>query len=144
MSLSQIRNYINQRMAVVEPDFQEWQDALNLDNIPRTLLDKTYHIAINTVTSTPQTDMHIEDSGSATITIFKRTFNDEVGARDTVLDTAHCIRMDLIKPLNVNAFSGDIDAVESVTIVNEEIDVSNDNVIKVEMEFNFRLFFCSV
>jgi hypothetical protein len=135
-------------MAVIDSNYKEWTDALNIENIPNTLIDNYYHINLGTFVSSPQSDQHIVDSGAVTLTIFKRAFNNTSGARDTVLDAAHCIRIDLINPKNVEthkvSIDGNIEVVESSSISAIEIDESNDNIIKVEIEFNFRLFFCSI
>lgn len=133
-------------MLSVEPTFKEWTDSLdNIGNIPKTLLDKSYHITLGTDSSTPATDIHIEDNFSATITVFKRAYNSPVTARDELLQTANCIRLDVINPLNVEAYKvandGNIESVVSVSLTPGEIDASNDNIIQVQIEFNVRLFF---
>lgn len=145
-NLTQVRDYINTRMAVVEPTFKEWVESLEyIGNIPKTLLDKTYHVDLLGLSSTPKTDSHIEDSFGVLVSIFKRTFNDQVGARDELLQTGNCIRLDMIKPTNIESYKfandGNIEDVQSVSITPTEIDASNDNIIKLEIELNVRLFF---
>ncbi len=144
--LTQVRDYIRTRMAVVEPSYTEWKDSLeDIGNIPKTVLDRSYHITLNGLSSSTNNDQFIQDSFSAVITIFKRAYNAPVESRDTVLQTANCIRLDMINPLNVEAYKsandGNIEDVQSVSIIPVEIDVSNDNIIKVEIELNLRLFF---
>ena len=143
--LSQVRDYIKTRMSSAEPTFKEWVDSLdNIGNIPKTILDKTYHITLGTDLSSPQSDLHIEDSFQVIVSIFKRGYNTPVEARDSLLQTANCIRLDVINPLNVEAYKsandGNIEAVESVSITPSEIDISNDNIVQVQIEFNVRLF----
>lgn len=142
----QVRDYINTRMAIVEPTFQEWTGSLSdIGNIPKTLLDKSYHITLGTATSSPQVDKHVEDDVAVTIEIFRRGFNDSVNARDEVMQTANCIRLDLINPLNFEEYkelnTANIEDVQSVSLTPLEIDLSNDNVIRVEIGLNVRLFF---
>lgn len=144
--LTQVRSYINSRMAVVEPDFKEWKDSLeDIGNIPKTLLDRSYHITLGVNTSTPQIDRHIEDDFSVVLSVFRRAYNSPVENRDTILQVANCIRLDIINHKNVEAFKlandGNIEDVQSVSITPSEIEASNDNIIKVEIEFNVRLFF---
>ena len=146
MSLSQIRGYFNTQILATKPTYQEWLDAFNVENIPRPIIDRTYHIEIGTDSST-QGDVSIEDEVTVSVSIFKQAFNSPVTARDDLLDIAHCIRLALIKPLNVEAYkvanSGDIDTVTSSSITAIEIDDSNDNIVKAELIFNVRLYFCS-
>lgn len=143
--LTQVRDYINTRMAVVEPDYTEWKGSLeDIGNIPKTRLDNTYHITLGTDSSSIQNDAFIIDSFSVLISIFKRGFTEAVEARDEAIQTANCIRLDIIKPQNVESYKsdndGNIENVESVAITPSEIDVTNDNIIKVEIELNLRLF----
>ena len=143
---TQIRNYINTRMAVVEPNFTEWVDSLeDIGNIPRTKLDTSYHINLVGSTSTSAIDRHIEDDFGVIISIFRRGYNTPVEARDAVLQTANCIRLDMVNPRNFEAHKvandGNIEDVVSVSITPSEIDISNDNIIKIEIELNVRLFF---
>lgn len=144
--LSQVRDYIKTRMLVVEPTFSEWTDSLtDIGNIPKTLLDTIYHITLGPGNSTDQIDNHIEEDFTSIVTIFRRAYNNPVEVRDQILQTANCIRLDIINPLNIEEYKfandGNIESVVSVSITPEEIDASNDNIIKVEIELNVRLFF---
>ena len=143
MSLSQVRTYLKQRIAIVEPDLKEWRDAFNLENIPNTLLDTYYHIGYGLDSSSPQADKFIEDSFSVTVTIFKRGGVNIVDAVDSLMDTAHCIRMECIKQWEVSQ-TDNIKSVESVSIEPTEINASNDNIVQVQINFNVRLFFNSI
>lgn len=144
--LTQVRDYINTRMTIVEPSFEEWTKSLeDIGNIPKTKLDISYHITLGPLASSPQSDRFILDSFPVIITIFKRGFRDPVLARDTVIQTANCIRLDMINPRNIQDYKaandGNIEDVQSVSIIPTEIDPTNDNIIKVEIGLNVRLFF---
>lgn len=146
--LSQVRDYILARMAVVEPDFQEWQDSLaEIGNIPNVLLDKTFQIELQETVSTEQIDKHIQEEQQVIISVFKRGYNTPLEARDSLLQTANCIRLDLIKPLNVEAYKaaqdGNIEKVVSLGLTPSEIDISNDNIIKVEIGLSVVLLLAS-
>lgn len=143
--LSQVRDYIRSRMAVVEPTYQEWTDSLdNIGNIPKTVLNRTYHITLNGSTASTNNDTFIQDVSNVVITIFKRGFTRPVEARDEIMQTANCIRLDMIDPQNVETYKaandGNIEDIQSVGITPTEIDVSNDNTIQVEIELNLRLY----
>lgn len=143
--LSQIRGYIKSIISSNYPLYKEWGDSLaNIGNIPRTILDKSYHINIREGVSTSQSDKHIEDSFNVILTIFKQAFNSQVVARDEILQVANCIRLHLINPRNIEDYKssndGNIEEIKSVSISSSEIDISNDNILKVEIEINVRLF----
>lgn len=148
MSLSQVRGYIKSRVETVDTDFREWKDAFNIENIPNNLIDLFYHIDIGTITSTPASDVTVEDSVPATLRIFKRatTNTSAVEVKDEILDKAHCLRIDIINPRNFEDYkaanSGDIAAVETLSITPTTVDETNDNLILVEIELNVRLIFC--
>jgi len=144
-NLSQVRDYINARMAVVEPTYKEWTDSLEeIGNIPKTLLNRSYHITLNGSTSSSNNDREIEDVSNVIITVWQRGYTKPVEARDEILQTANCIRLDIIDPKNVEAYKrandGNIEDVQSVGITPGEIDASNDNIIQVEIELNLRLY----
>ena len=145
---SDIRKYFNQEIAKVDGDSKEWTDALVFDdanNIPSTLLNTRHHIELSNWTSSPAQDLSVQDQFSVTLTIFKKGFTDPQDALDDLLDKALCIKHQLINPQNVEAFktlnNAAIDAVENTTGTASEIDASNDNIIKIALEFNVRLFF---
>lgn len=146
--LSQVRDYILARMAIVEPDFKEWKDSLaEIGNIPNVLLDKTFQVELQETISTEQIDKHIQEEQQVIISVFKRGYNTPLEARDSLLQTANCIRLDLIKPLNVEAYKaaqdGNIEKVVSLGLTPSEIDISNDNIIKVEIGLSVVLLLAS-
>ena len=144
--LTQVRDYIKTRVTAEDSTFQEWTDSLeNIGNIPNTVLDRTYHITLAGITSSTNNDAFIQDSFSVIVTIFKRAYTDPVVNRDVVLQKANCFRLNFIDPENVETYKaandGNIEDVQSVSITPSEIDVTNDNIIQVEIELNVRLFF---
>ena len=144
--ITQVRSYLNSRINSIYPDLKEWKDSLEeIGNIPKTLLDRSYHIALGVSSSTAQIDRHIEDDFTVVISIFKRAYNSPTETSNELLQKANCIRLDLIKPLNVESYKsandGNIEDVQSVSLTPGEIAASNDNIIKVEIELNVRLFF---
>ena len=143
---TQVRGYINSRMPQVDSDFKEWTGSLaDIGNIPRTLLDTVYHIELGEVSVSPNNDAAIQDSVPVIITIFKQGFNSATLARDQLLQKANCVRLDVINPKNVEVYKsandGNIEDVQSVSFTPSEIDISNDNTLKVTIGLNVRLFF---
>ena len=147
-SYSSIRKYFNERVGFVDSDLKEWRDALvfeDASNIPSTLLGSRYHIEIGSWSSTPAQDLSVQDSFIVKLTIFKKGFTDPSSALDSLLDKSLCIKSDLVNPQNVEVFkvanTSAIEAVENISGSPGEIDSTNDNIIKIALEFNVRLFF---
>lgn len=138
MSLSQVRTYLKQQIALQDADLKEWRDSFNNENIPSTLLNKYYHIDFGAL-ATSQGDNWIEDSWSVTLVLHKRGFSNPVEAFDELIDDANCIRLRVIDPLAV--LTDNITSVETLSVLAEPIEESNDNTIRVSIEFNFRLTF---
>lgn len=143
--LTQVRGYIKSRVLAVKPSYTEWTDSLeDIGNIPTTKLDSIFHIALGDLSSTPLTDKHVEDTQSVVLTIFKNAYNRQVDSRDELIQLANCFRLDIISPMNVENYKfandGNIEAVEGVRISSSEIEDTNDNIIKVEVELSVRLF----
>lgn len=148
---SDIRKYFKERIAASDSDLKEWKDALVFDdaaNIPSTLLDTRYHIELDSWTSTPAQDQSVEDRFVIRLTLFKKGFTTPQDALDDLLDKVLDIRHELINPLNVEAFktsnNSAIEAVENTSGASSEIDSTNDNTVKVALEFNVRLYFCAI
>lgn len=142
----QVRDYIKTRIAVSAPELKEWQNSLvDVQNIPKHELDNAYQIEITSVASTPKVDQHVVDDCISIVTIYRRAFNRQLDVRDELLQLANCIRLDLITPENLENYKrdndGNIEDVVSTTITPSEIDSSNDNIIKVEIGLNVRLYF---
>ncbi|NQX99765.1 MAG: hypothetical protein HRT70_01280 [Flavobacteriaceae bacterium] len=143
--LSQVRDYINTRMSVVEPTYQEWKGSLeDIGNIPKTLLDRSYHITLNPTTSTEQSDNFIQETQNVFISVFKQGFTSSIEARDELMQIANCIRLDIINFKNVEDYKaandGNIEKVVSIGITPNDIDATNDNIIKATIEIDVVLF----
>lgn len=146
--LTQIRGYINSRLPQVNSDYREWKDSIaDIGNIPRTLLDNIYHITLATSSGSPNSDSSFIDTHNVLITIYQIAPNTPVVFRDMALQRANCIRLDLLNPLNVQAYKsandGNIEDIQATFINTSEIDITNDNIIKVEIGMDFRLFFAT-
>ena len=145
---SDIRKYFNKEIQSVDSDLKEWKDALVYDdaaNIPSTLLNNRYHIEIGSWSSTPAQDLSVQDQFSVILSIFKKGFDEPQDVLDELLDKALCIKAQLINPQNVETFkqvnTSAIEAVENTSGTAGEIDSTNDNIIKIALEFNVRLYF---
>jgi hypothetical protein len=140
MSVSQVRTYFNDRVREVDSNLKVWDDAFNIDNVPESLIDTYYHVQYNSVGVSTNNDVSIEDSVSVVITLWKKGFRDPIEAYDSINDLGLCIRLNCLQPAKI-ALTDNIRQVESVSVLSEPIEGSNDNIIKLSLEFNARLFF---
>lgn len=138
MSLSQARAFIRQQIALVDPKLIEWRDSFNDENIPQTKIDQYYHIEFGDLASVKD-ENSIMDSWIVTVHIWKRGFNNPIDAFDSIIDTGNCIRLKIID--SRATLTDNIHSVESNSIFSEPIDDSNDNTIKISLEFNIKLIF---
>ena len=139
MNWSDVRDYFIAAIAVADSDLREWRDAFNTENVPSTLLDTYYQLTFNGVFATPNQGGWVEDTINLTVNIWKNGCDEPVDALDLLLDKALCIRKESINPQFVETF-GFKGVVENVSVTPFPIDETNDNIIKVELEFNIRNF----
>ncbi len=141
MSLSQVRTYFQTIIAAVDSDYREWVDAFNVENIPSSVFNKSRHYEIDQVSSGPLNDRAIVDDMSVNIRLFYSGFRDVATALATAIDGAHNFRTSAVSPSN--AMSGtNIKNVVCNSIRPEPLE-SNDNKIKVTMNFTVELAFAS-
>lgn len=145
MNMSQMRSYIKEQILVLHPTYIEWVDSLeDIGNIPVTQLDRTFHIEIGASSTSNNIDLHIEDVFTINVALFKRGYNSPVDARDSILQIANCTRMAIINPTNIETYklanNANIETITNTAIVPSAIEATNDNIIKVLLTFNVRLF----
>ena len=140
MSTSQVRTYFNARIQEVDSNLKAWDDAFNIDNVPESLVDTYYHVQYDNIAVSTNNDISIEDSVSVTVTIWKKGFRDVVEAYDQINDLGLCIRLNCLQPAKI-ALTDNIRQVESSSVLSEPIEGSNDNIVKLSLVFNARLFY---
>jgi hypothetical protein len=140
MSTSQVRAYFNTRVKEVDANLRAWDDAFNLENVPESLVDIYFHVAYNDIAVSANTDISIEDSVSVVVTLWKKGFRDPVEAYDQLVDLGLCIRLNCLQPDKIRE-TDNIKQVESSSVLLEPIEDSNDNIIKLSLTFNARLFY---
>lgn len=150
MSYSKIRPYFKQAIESVNPSFTEWKDALVFDdvqNVPGSILDRSYHIEIGTIGSTLDAGGFTTKGTTVIVTIFKKGFNSPQDALDELLDVADCIDAEVTRATNVEIYKAanniSFEKIDLLTITPSEIDTSNDNVVQCKLEFNVTILLCA-
>lgn len=135
MSLADVRPFYRTRFNGL--GFTEHTDAFNINNIPSTLLDNSYHIESNDITVGPSSQRTHDIIYPVTIRIFRKGF-DSPGALNDELDVvADTILADLLSPSVKNTETIKDVVVSSIRRI--ELDVSNDNAIILEITCNTKI-----
>lgn len=139
MSLSQVRQYFRDRLNAVDSSFKEHEDGFNRENIPSTLLNKSFFIDLGDVSSQPLSDLHIQDLMATQVFLHFKGYNNIQSKIDEAYDLAHTFRIECIKP--INAMTGT--NIKNVVCDNINVDhiETNDNTVIVTLDFTVRLLF---
>jgi hypothetical protein len=136
MSFSTLRTYFEERMATVDSELKEWEDAFNIENIPSSVLDKSWHIdfaPFSYKTGGAQTCLSFECP--VTLNVFFKGYRNPKEAIDTALIFADAIIKECTKPvqrLNQPKIKNVLPSLVSV----RELDTTNDNAAILEVQFN--------
>lgn len=118
--------------------FKEWKDGFNRDNIPKSVLDKSYFMtySINTVENGTQ----MEDNINIEIECFFKGYRNPQDAIDNAMETVNSIRLEILNPVSIASFlEVNILGIDSVSQTPEPLNAYNDNSIIITAEFNLRL-----
>ncbi len=113
--------------------YREHTDGFNIENIPSTIIDKSYHIEVITGTG-GVINQHVQGVDMPiTLRVFREGFRDPAAMRDEMLGDMQSIICDILTPA-VRLTSGIKNIVfDSFSLL--PLDDSNDNSIILEMNF---------
>lgn len=125
MNLSIARTTI--RSVMEDLGFEEWTDAFNIENIPETLLDKSFHI-LSPSASGVKLNMHDQVIDfEHHLTIFRRGFQNPAEAEDSIIEDCEDILCSILSPENRLVDKLNI-KFEGFTI--DPLNIENDNSVK--------------
>lgn len=141
MSFTDLRPYFQKRMKTVDPDFKEWADAFNIENIPSTILDKSWHIEFGPFSyiGTAHTCLHF--SCPVRIQVFFKGYRDPQKGVDYGLKNAHAIVKEVCNPL-YRLNQAKIKNVLPNLIDIRELAQGNDNCAVLELTFDCEFVVC--
>jgi hypothetical protein len=139
MSFSQVRSYFKTRIAALDAEFEEHEDAFNQDNIGAYNFNKAYHVFYSPVSSGPLNHSSTDDSVTALVSLFFSGDRTPQAALDTAMDFANTYRLACVKPENAMVGTN-IKNVVLNNIVAEPLE-SNDNAIVIRFDFTVRMVF---
>lgn len=135
MSFTAVRGYFRTRMTSL--GHTEWTDALNFENIPESIQDRSFHIETGPTTGNSQNQTALDSNVDVTIRLFVKAFRDTSSGIDNAISLAQAAVCDIIKPSNANV-GPDIKDVQFLSMVFVPRGDSNDNTIMAEMNFSVR------
>lgn len=141
MIISDTRLYFKNEIEKCFPDSSEWDDYFNLDNVPSTIQDCTYHIGIGPLSTGRKNDQTSEEDLSVTVNFWKKGYNDVQETFDEFFDSVHEFKTCVTDP-STYASHAFIKDVYATSIVPQPIDGSNDNVLRLSIDFSVLSFWC--
>lgn len=131
MSLTGVRAYFRTHFNAA--GFVEWQDAFNRDDVPNSIINKSYHILTPTITQTQHNQAVLELEETVETTFFIKGYRTPAVA----VDDAHTFIQALLRRLllHANRTQGNLKNLVLDNVDIEAFDESNDNMVRVTMRW---------
>lgn len=138
MSLVTIKNFFKSEM--VSLGFTEHKDGFAFNNIPRSNIDRAFHVELNNVTQDAIVYPSVQLSVPVTVRVFKRGYLDAVAA----LDTSHGYGDTIVSHfLEASvAQTHPIKGLSLASMVFSPQNVENDNSVLTEIVFDVGFYLC--
>jgi|CXWL01.1.fsa_nt_gi hypothetical protein len=136
MSLINIRSYFRTHLDAV--GFTEWTDGFNVENIPSTILDNSYHIENGVIASTASNHQAHLFRCPVTIRVFYKGFADPASAIDNAYVGAESILAEVLLPSN--RLGSSLQDVIPINISVTPLSNTNDNSVILQIEFEVLTF----
>ena len=132
--------YITNRISESDvKNLKEWKDAFNLANIPSSVIDRTYHIYIPSISISAQNDTLKNHNINVQLNYFRKGFRNTRTVQLEALDEAFCLIQAIINPLKWNDPETMIYKVNCDQVSQSPIDDSNDNLMRIQMDFSLTM-----
>lgn len=135
MSFIDLRPYFQARMKTVDSDLREWEDAFSLDNIPSTIIDKSWHIAFDSMTYTGSAHTCHRFNSPITLSVVFKGYRYTNEGVDSALLFADAIVKECTNPVH-RLNQARIKNVLPNQISIRELGPTNDNVAVLEIRFD--------
>lgn len=131
MGIANVRQYFRDRMDAI--GYVEWTDGFNVENIPSTVLDQSYHVESGQISATTANHQPHRFDCPIVLRVFFKGFNDPIRAIDDAYGYAEDILAEVLLPSN--RLSNDIHDVQPVSIAVNPLTQQNDNSVILEINF---------
>lgn len=139
MSFQDLRPYFKGRIAAADSDFTEWTDPFPEDNIPASLMNKSYHINYGDflLDPNPQNGAFVY-SGVVTINFYFKAYDDPQGAIDSIWRKAETIIQECCRHAQ-RLSQSNIKGLLAQNVSLSPLGSTNDDVIRLTVVFNCKL-----
>jgi hypothetical protein len=135
--LTSVRPYFRSRL--LDLGFTEWTDGFNKENIPRSLLDGSFHIESGAISPTRSNHQVHEFTSAIVVSVFFKGYRNPAEAIERAISQSERILKSTLKASDrlegdciKDVFVGDINV--------SPLSASNDNAVTLEMGFNVITF----
>lgn len=135
MSFINLRPYFEERMLAVDLEFNEWEDAFNIENIPSTRLDKAWHFELGAFTYSGTAHTCLSFNCPVRLRVFVKGYRNPKEAVDLGTILSDAIVKEACKPSNRLNQPYIKNVLPSVINI-QALTGSNDNVALLDMTFN--------
>ncbi len=114
----------------------EWTDALNDENIPSTIIDRSYHLLLGDASNIKQNQDLIEINQPISVKLYIKGYRDTADGRNRAIVHQEAI---VKKALEDARRCQTYDGIKNVTFQGggiNELSADNDNTMRVTMNFN--------
>jgi len=131
MSLTAVLPLFRSRLDAL--GYKEWDDVFNIENIPSTILNNSYHLEVSPVSGAGISHRVQNASMSVTLRVFLKGYRDIKTARDEAILSADGILCDIVASGTRLGTSVKNIIFDGYSLL--PLDDSNDNAIIIEMNF---------
>lgn len=133
MSITAARSYFRARSEAV--GLREWKDGFNFQNIPSTILNKSFHIEQAQIVGVKLNQNDQEINSSITIRIFVKGFRDAASGIDSALVLTEDLITECVEPGNRLTQSTGIKNIVFENANIEALGPDNDNAAVASLTF---------
>lgn len=132
MCLADVRIYIRNRMETL--GYEEWRDGFNVENIPSTMLERSFHIESGDIAPTASNHQVHQFISPLIVRVYLKGYHDPVEAIDQAMETAEEILEDILLPSN--RLGTEVKDVTPTNISVKPLNDQNDNAVILELGFD--------
>lgn len=138
MTIGGVRGFFRTQLNALK--LKEWVDGFNIENIPSTVLNNSYHLDVGRITvGTPMggNGFVYEFNYPVTLKVFSKGFKNPGLAIDAALDNAQDILADILQPgVRLALANQGLKDIRPSGITTQPLQISNDNAVILVMGFN--------
>jgi hypothetical protein len=124
------------RTAINTLNHTEWKDAFSDDNIPSTLIDRSYHLLLTDSSTIKQNQDLIEINQPISVKLYVKGYRNTSDGRDRAIGYQEALIKEILETdRRAASYSG----IKNVLYLGgglEELSQDNDNLIRVTLNFN--------